>query len=241
MVYNTQGIVLRTVKYGETSVVVSIFTEMFGIQSYMVNGVRTTGKNTKAQYFQPSALLDLQVYHNELKSLQRIKDVKWSLLFTNIFSDIFKNAVAIFAVELLTKSLRQPEVNDDLFHFCVDFLQELDKSNQAITANLSLYFAIHLTSFLGLKIEDNYAGANSNFDYKEGKFTSQNNNEVIADEITNFQFAELLKTLQPGDLNQVKLNRQRRVVLLNTLEKYYAWHMNDFGKMKSLTILQQLF
>jgi DNA repair protein RecO (recombination protein O) len=241
MVYNTQGIVLRTIKYGETSVVVSVFTETFGIQSYMVNGVRTTGKNTKAQYFQPSALLDLQVSHNELKSLQRIKDVKWSLLFTNIFSDIFKNAVAIFAVELLTKSLKQPEVNDDLFHFCVDFLRELDESRPAVTANLPLYFAIHLTSFLGLKIQDNYAGANSYFDFKEGKFTTQKGDDVFADEETNFQLAELLKTLQPHDLDQIKLSRQRRVILLNVLEKYYAWHVNDFGKMKSLIILQQLF
>jgi DNA repair protein RecO (recombination protein O) len=241
MVYNTQGIVLRTIKYGETSVVVSVFTETFGIQSYMVNGVRTTGKNTKAQYFQPSALLDLQVSHNELKSLQRIKDVKWSLLFTNIFSDIFKNAVAIFAVELLTKSLKQPEVNDDLFHFCVDFLRELDESRPAVTANLPLYFAIHLTSFLGLKIQDNYAGANSYFDFKEGKFTTQKGDDVFADEETNFQLAELLKTLQPRDLDQIKLSRQRRVILLNVLEKYYAWHLNDFGKMKSLIILQQLF
>ena len=241
MLYNTLGIVLRTVKYGETSVVVSVFTEIFGIQSYMVNGVRTTGKNTKAQYFQPSALLDLQVYHNDLKSLQRIKDVKWAQLFTQIFSDIFKNAVAIFAVELLTKSLKQPEVNDDLFHFCVDFLQELDKSKPAITANLPLFFAIHLTSFLGLKIEDNYTGANSHFDYKEGKFTSQINDDQFTDEETNFQLAELLKTLQPDDLEQVKLNRQRRVILLNVLEKYYAWHVADFGKMKSLNVLQQLF
>ncbi len=37
--HNTKGIVLRTVKYGETSVIVTIFTELFGIQSYIVNGV----------------------------------------------------------------------------------------------------------------------------------------------------------------------------------------------------------
>ena len=126
MDYNTQGIVLRTVKFGETSLIVSIFTEAFGIQSYMVNGVRASGKNSKSQYFQPSALLELQVYHNELKSLQRIKEVRWSKLFTHIFSDILKNAVAVFAVELLSKSLKQPEINEELFHFCTDFLEELN-------------------------------------------------------------------------------------------------------------------
>ena len=241
MLHNTQGIVLRTVKYGETSVIVSVFTEKFGLQSYIVSGVRTTGKNNKSQYFQPSALLELQVYHNELKSLQRIKDVKWSVLLTNIFSDIFKNAVAIYAVELLTKCLKQPEVNDDLFRFCTDFLKELNDSKPAIAANMPLYFAIHFTAFLGLKIEDNFSESNPYFDFKEGKFTSRNELNVIADKETNFHLAELLKTLKPIDLEEIKLSQQRRALLLNELEKYYTWHVPDFGKLKSISVLRQLF
>ncbi|MBS1735182.1 MAG: hypothetical protein JSS98_01080, partial [Bacteroidetes bacterium] len=104
-----------------------------------------------------------------------------------------------------------------------------------------VYFAIHLTSFLGLKIEDNYNGANACFDYKEGKFTTTANEDQLADNEINYQLSELLKALQPHDLEQVKLNQHKRMVLLNILEKYYAWHVPEFGKMKSLSILQQLF
>src|SRR6266550_2315079 len=94
--HKTKGIVLRTVKYGETSIIVSIFTELFGIQSYLVNGVRTSTKkgSGKANLFQPSAILDLIVYHNELKNLQRLKEFKWDILYNHIFSDIKKNAVS---------------------------------------------------------------------------------------------------------------------------------------------------
>ena len=108
-IHKTKGIVLRTVKYGETSVIVTIFTELFGVQSYLVNGVRTsTKKGTgKANLFQPAAILDLIVYHNELKQLQRIKEFKWSVIYQHIFSDVPKNAVALFMVELLTKCLKQ--------------------------------------------------------------------------------------------------------------------------------------
>ena len=49
MIHQTKGIVLRTIKYGETSVVVNIFTELFGIQSYLVNGVRSSGKTLKGK------------------------------------------------------------------------------------------------------------------------------------------------------------------------------------------------
>src|SRR5690349_5064937 len=120
--HKTKGIVLRTVKYGETSIIVSIFTELFGLQSYLVNGVRTaTKKGTgKAGLFQPTAILELVVYHNELKQLNRIKEFKWNYIYRQILSDVPKNAVALFMIELLTKCLKQPEPNPDLFHFTED-------------------------------------------------------------------------------------------------------------------------
>ena len=78
MIHKSKGVVLRSVKYGETSLVVTAFTELFGLQSYIVNGVRIVSKkgSSKAVFFQPSALLDLVVYHNEYKNLQRIKEYK---------------------------------------------------------------------------------------------------------------------------------------------------------------------
>ncbi|MFL5786527.1 MAG: recombination protein O N-terminal domain-containing protein [Flavisolibacter sp.] len=36
MIHKTKGIVLRTVKYGETSLVVTMFTELLGLQYYIV-------------------------------------------------------------------------------------------------------------------------------------------------------------------------------------------------------------
>ncbi|WP_315819946.1 DNA repair protein RecO [Paraflavitalea speifideaquila] len=49
MIHSTKGVVLKTVKYGETSVIVTIYTELFGIQSYLVNGVRTSTKKGRAR------------------------------------------------------------------------------------------------------------------------------------------------------------------------------------------------
>ena len=149
-VHKTKGIVLRTVKYGETSVIVTIFTELFGVQSYLVNGVRvSTKKGTgKANLFQPTAILDLIVYHNELKQLQRIKEFKWGYLYRHILSDVRKNAVALFMVELLTKCLKQPEGNPELYEFSEDAFYHLDESSDVITANFPLFFALHLPVFL---------------------------------------------------------------------------------------------
>ncbi|MBV9963249.1 MAG: recombination protein O N-terminal domain-containing protein, partial [Parafilimonas sp.] len=68
MTYKTKGIVLRTIQYGETSVITSVYTELFGMQSYIVKGVRQSTRKTqsKQMYFQPAAMLEMEVYHNEL-------------------------------------------------------------------------------------------------------------------------------------------------------------------------------
>src|SRR4026207_297336 len=147
--HKTKGIVLRTVKYGETSLIVTIFTELFGLQSYLVNGVRTsTKKGTgKANLFQPTAILDLVVYHNELKQLNRIREFKWGYLYKHILTDVTKNAVALYMVELLTKCLKQPEANPELFHFTEDAFLQLDESTETITANFPLFFSLHLPVF----------------------------------------------------------------------------------------------
>lgn len=241
MIYLTKGIVLRYIKYGETSVIASVYTETFGIQSYLVNGVRTQGKTSKASFFQPSSILELQVYHNELKNLQRIKELKWGVLYKNILSDVTKNAVALYMVELLYKCLKQPECNSDLFNFCEDAFTTLDKSNEEITANFPLYFSLQLPQFFGFQLHDNYSDEKQFFNPHEGNFSSE---ELAStehfDKETSFYISQLCKALHPNELNQIKMNRNSRKLLLKNIESYYAWHIADFGTMKTLTVLHEV-
>ena len=241
MIYSTKGIVLRSIKYGETSVIATIYTETFGIQSYLMNGVRTQGKTSKASFFQPSAILDLQVYHNDLKNLQRIKEVKWAVLYQNILSDITKNAVALYMVELLYKCIKQPECNIDLFHFCEDAFLQLDACNEEITANFPLYFSLQLPQFFGFQLHDNYSEVNNLFNPREGNFTTEAKvSPGHFDRELSFYISQIFKSMHPSDLVDIKMNRNQRRVLLQNIESYYAWHIAEFGSMKTLTVLHEI-
>jgi DNA repair protein RecO (recombination protein O) len=241
--HKTKGVVLRTVKYGETSLVVTIFTELFGIQSYLVNGVRTSTKkgSGRANLFQPAAILDLVVYHNELKHLNRIKEFRWSVIYKNIFSDVPKNAVALFLIELLTKCLKQPESNPDLFHFTEDVLLQLDNSGGMVTANIPLFYATHLPFHFGFRIGDNYNGQNSYLDLLEGFFVSEQPRHPHFLEGRDAEISsQLLKVMQPEELGEIKLSHDFRRKLLHRFEEYYALHIQDFGTLKSLPVLQEV-
>ena len=224
MIHKTKGIVLRAIKYGETSLVLTVFTELFGLQSYIVNGVRTVSKkgSSKSVFFQPSAILDLVVYHNEFKNLQRIKEYKWAHLYQHIFSDVRKNSVALFMVELLTKCLKQPEPNPELFYFVEDALVHLDRSGDTVAANFPLFFALHLAVFFGFRINDEFSEEKHYLDLEEGLFTATqprhpNYLDDKAAEITSY----ILKVQQPTELEELKLNQEFRRFLLSSYEAYY--------------------
>jgi DNA repair protein RecO (recombination protein O) len=241
MIYSSKGIVLRTIKYGETSVIASIFTELFGIQSYMVNGVRTSGKTGKAHFFQPASILEMQVYHNELKNLQRIKDLKWAVLYKNIFSDVIKNSVALFMVELLQKNLKQPETNEDLFHFCEDAFLQLDQADPQVTANFPIYFSIQIAQILGFRLRDNYSQERNIFNLYEGSFSDERTatENQLSIEIS-FEISQILKAVHPQDLGEIKMNKNTRMAILKNLESYYSWHVPEFGTMKTLNVLTEV-
>jgi DNA repair protein RecO (recombination protein O) len=241
--HHTKGIVLRTVKYGETSVVVTIFTELFGLQAYLVNGVRASTKKGagKANLFQPTAILEMVVYHSELKQLQRIREFKWAHIYQHVLSDVRKNAVAVFMVELLTKSLKQPESNPDLFHFAEDAFLHLDESDNGVTANFPLFFALHLAVFFGFRIYDKYSEQNQYLDLQEGNFASHKptHPHFLEDKYAAVT-SQLLKVMQPEELAEIKLNHEFRRNLLHAYETYYAFHIQDFGRMKTLPVLREI-
>ena len=241
--HKTKGIVLRTVKYGETSLIISAYTELYGLQSYIVQGVRTSSKKGagKANYFQPGSMLELIVYHHDLKNLQRIKEFKWSYLYEQLFADVIKNSVLLYMVELLQKCVKQPENNPDLFYFIEDALMQLDRAGDAVTANFPLYFALHLSNFFGFQLNTEDADKYDILDLQEGSFVSTYPQHVYyVDGKTVELIRELLKAMQPHELIEIPMNYLQRRQLLETLETYYALHIPEFGKLKTLPVLQQI-
>lgn len=243
MIQQTKAIILRTVKYGETSIIATAYTEAFGMQSYLVNGIRITSKkgSTKAAMFQPAALLEVVAYHNEFKNLQRLKEFKWDYLYQHIFSDVLKNAVSLFIIELFTRSVKQPESNADLFYFLEDALKHLDTANETVTANFPIFFALHLPFFFGFTPQGPQSPADAFFDIREGHFTSeQPRHPHFLYEEESAAVAEILKVRQPSELETIELNQERRRRILHAVEEYYRFHVHDFGQLKSLPVLREI-
>ncbi len=246
-IHSTRGIVLRNVKYGETSIIATVYTELFGLQSYLLNGVRSAGKKggAKAVFFQPSAILDMEVYHSELRQINRVKEYRFAYLYKTIFTDVLKNGVAAYMVELLSKSLQQPETNTDLFAFAEDCFVELDGCMDKIMANFPVFFAVQLAGFFGFSPRVGSAlvlnSDNLVFDIEDGRFTdSAVFHQLVLDRKCALMLSELMQVRHPRELAEIESNAESRRKILDALEIYYSLHLADFGKMKTLPVLKEI-
>ena len=240
MLHNTKGIVLRVTKYGDTSLIMTSYTELFGLQQYIVKGVRTTSKKgaNKAVYYQPAAILQMEVYHTPMKQLQMLKDVNWDYIYQNVYSDVIRNAVATYIVEVLQQTL-QPEPHPELFYLIEDTFKQLDKGGAALASNLSIYFLIHLTETLGFGLQGKWTEATPLLDVKEGQFVKDKPLHPYFLEGIEAQTASQFLSLQfYNDLENIQLNGQQRKKILELFQLSLSWHYKGFKEIKSLAILQ---
>ena len=241
MIHKTKGIVMRAVKYGETSLIVSIFTEKFGIQSYIVNGVRSEKKNKeKASHFLPASFLELEVYHHESRGIHRIKESSCAIIFHSLTSDIIKNNIALFMMELLYKSLKHPETNEALFDFCIDALQQLDTIENNLASCIPLHFALQLPHHLGFGITNastkELQHENIFLDLIEGKFATEHpGHENI---LSNSDARTIAQLLISGPSNITNLTNTGNI--LEKFLEFYSLHITDFGKIRSFPFLMEL-
>ena len=162
-------------------------------------------------------------------------------MYKNILSDVTKNSVALYMIELLHKCLKQPESNPDLFNFCEDAFLQLDSSDIEITANFPLYFSLQLAHFFGFQLQNNYSAERNFFNCREGNFANKilpNDHFVEAD--ISYHISQLLKVRHPAELMEIRLNKNIRRTILSALENYYAFHIPEFGLMKTLPVLHEL-
>ena len=244
---HTTGIVLRTIPYGDTSIIVTIFTQKLGIKAYIINGIRTQSKKgaTKYIFFQPGAILDLIVYNNEFKNLNRIKEYKWSIIYQHIYSDIIKNSVCIYIIELFTKVVKETGQNDDLYGFLEDSLTNLDIADNITTANFPLFFTVHLSSILGFapivqkKLQEDQEVYFDLINATISHQIPQHLQYIYGKSV--FLLIEVLYSRLPNQLSNIKANVEKRNELLDALQLFYRYHIDDFMALKSLPVLRAVF
>ena len=249
MILSTNGIVVHSIKYSESSVIVRIYTRLFGIQSYMIKGIHRAKSKIKPALFQPLTLLDLVVYHNEKQSIQSVKDVHLAHPYQTIPFDIRKSSIALFINELIYKTIREEEANPDLFDFLRATCLQLDATKEPVSA-FHLFFSMQFAHHLGIFPQANYSVQQPFFNLREGYFQSSIPDHPHYLNPENSQlFFSLLEACctgasendNPGNNeNPLRLKAETRGLLLETILLYYRLHLPGFKGLQSHHILHDV-
>jgi len=237
MLAKTQGIVLKTINYSETSVVAKIYTERFGLKSYLIQGVRKTKAKTKANNLQLLSLLDMEVYNRENKDLQYIKELKKAYIFKTLPYDIRKSSIALFLNELIYNSIREEEANAPLFHYLFNAIQLLDLSEDQFSS-FHLHFAVQLSKHLGFGPANGSYTTGALFDLADGKFHADQRLGIYKLNEEESLFFYNASALSFEYFKQTTISKQMRKTMLGHILNYFQLHSPEFKPLCSHEVLE---
>ncbi|MCJ7466406.1 MAG: DNA repair protein RecO [Maribacter sp.] len=238
MLVSTEAIVLSSIKYGDTSLIVRVFTLTDGLKSYLLKGILTAKKGKlKAAYFQPLTQLEIVAMHKNKGTLESIREARLTYPCATLYTDIPKNAITLFLAEMLTNSIHEEEPNAEMFGFIQASIQWLD--THAEISNFHLSFLLSLTKYLGFFPDVSNIKANY-FDLMEGEFIDMPSlNPIVVGR--NLEYFKKMLGIKFDAIHTVKIEKKIRQDLLKSIILYFELHLQGFRKPRSLAILNEVF
>jgi DNA repair protein RecO (recombination protein O) len=238
MLYTTRGIVVHMVKYSESSVIVKILTEAFGLKSYIFRGVFRSRAKVKSNMLQHLNLVELVANDHDYHGIQNPRELRIEHPYKTVPFDVRKSSVALFINEMLYRSVRHEEPDPALFYFIRESLIWFDETTEN-PVNFHLWFCLNLTRYLGffpgrIKQDEDF------FNLSEGNFQkiAPVSQYFIAPPYSVY-FRELI-TCNAEDLGTLNIPHAARSILIGHIINYYQLHINDFGDVHSHNILTEV-
>ncbi len=217
-----------------------IYTEKFGLRSFLVRGARKKNAKIKASQLQHLALIELETYQKGSKDLQYIREIKVLHPFQSIPIDIRKSAIVVFLNEVLYKVVREEEPNPELFEYIFNAIQILDLKNSHFS-NIHLLFLIQLSRFLGFFPKNNYSAKNPNFDLQEGEFNNAVGLESMIAIEPYSKYISFLCITSFEKLEEFKIHPTHKNQLLEIILNFYKLHLPGIAEFKSFAVLKSVF
>ena len=240
MLTKTQAIVLHSLRYGETRLIVDMFTRSQGRQSFIVSIPKSVKGKIKKQLFQPLTLLEIESDLRPKLQLQKLSDVRLASPFSSIPFDPNKLSISLFIAEFLYYALRSEQHNEPLFDYIVNSIQWLDAQTDRF-ANFHLVFLMRLSRFLGFYPNLEHYQSGDYFDLRESIFLSA---PPVHRDFLHPQEAEKIQLMMRMDfptMHLFRMSHQERNRLLEVSLIYYRLHLPDFPELKSVSVLQELY
>ena len=236
MQIKTLGIILQNVKLGDKKVISKIYTLHSGLQSFVIHFGTSSKSKIRPAHLQPLNLVELEIISKEKNEVNGVSEIRIAKPYMEIHTQVIKSCVAGFINELLVKTLKESEANEEMFRFVFEKLCLLDETRDNLSG-WPLYFMLNMTSYLGFMPNNNYSENNFFFNLMDGRFEKVPPVHMnYFDRNDSLFFYQLIKNYDNFLHSPPSANE--RAVMLQLLIQYYSFHVPGFSEFKSLPVLQ---
>lgn len=240
MLDKTRGFILRSLKYGDTSVIAHIFTEKYGRKSFIFKGIRSSKSKNKANLIQPLQLLNLDFYYKEHKDLLISKEFSRACVYSDFPYNHVKSAQAMLLAEVLDKCLQEEMRNEELFEFLENSIEYFDLKKEDYS-NFHLSFLMKITKYLGILPKKSLESKEVFFDLLEGSFITE---KPLHNNYSESKLSQQLLRLFEDNFEEgskLRIGGDTRNLLLKIILRYYSIHNYKLENLKSKDILIEVF
>lgn len=238
MLVKTRAILFKTIKYSENSVIARFYTEEFGLESFIINNIRSKKAPINAAHLQPLNLLEADIYQRNNANLQRIKELRCQPMLQNVYTDMVKTSVIVFMQEVLGKVIIEKEKNQELFTFLFNEVCGIETLTK-LPALYPAYWLVKLSQYLGFPPATDTWQEGHLFLPVEGVF-STDNTEPLYFTAAIAKIIYKLSSASRDSLTQIEANASVRKELLDRLLLYYKIHIEGFNELKAHKILAEV-
>ena len=147
MIVRSDAVVLRTIPYGETSQIVTLFTRDRGKIPVIAKGARVPGSRFGAS-LQTLSYMQAVFYYRSGRGVQTLSEASIVDPLLNLYRDVRKLGIGLRVAELCNALLHEGEADPLLFNILLQVLHYLNEPLER-PENVLPYFQLRMAATLG--------------------------------------------------------------------------------------------
>ncbi len=215
MTENIEAIVLGHTKFGENSVVVHTLSEAYGRRGFLVR----VGKKAGMALLPPMNILEMDIVPNPKSTLWSARNLTARDPLNGIRNNLYKNTMSLFLSEVLLRTVKDGQMEDGLFPWCVRSILTLDGLENDFS-NFHIRFLLEFADALGFRptFEDVAPFA-----------------EKHLQQLKPFLSAGFSESML------IPLRGEERNALCEDILRYLEYHTESAIRVQSLAVLREVF
>ena len=240
MVDKLHCIVLKTVKYGDSKLIVDILSRERGRASVVWRTPKNGRGKVNRNIFQPLTICELTVDQAKAQMLPLVRDGQIAVPYSTLTTDPVKTSVAFFVAEFLSM-VSQTEQQDETFYDFVRRILIWYDLSVAMSANFHLMFLVRVSRFLGFYPNMESYAEGAVFDLRAAEFSMSLPSHKDYIPATEAAHLQLLMRMTPSNMHLYRFNRDERNRAVEAMLKFYSLHVPGFRPMRSWDVLKAIF